>query len=282
MTLVSWVKVLTISYLQCASKRLAQVSLLPYKQKIIDEIQKTWYTPYVSVLFNTYPIFKRNFFYPEVDHTDGIGTKGFYHWKQGTFNAAVIDALAMNLNDLAMLKVNPYSLTDNIMLPEEDNEAILEIVGSLVSESMVREIAILGGETAIHKNMSGLEISISMNGFVRNPKPNKCESGDVLVGMKSHGLHSNGFTKIREIFVDEIRPCTRVAEHENPADGRLCCALCTTGPCPENYRKRFAFQKIVPIGANVLDIQRKSRAYSRKCETPVLIYDNPGHIVLLS
>ena len=46
----------------------------PYKHKIIEEIRTTWRTPYVSVKFNTYPVITKKFSYPEVDHTDGIGT----------------------------------------------------------------------------------------------------------------------------------------------------------------------------------------------------------------
>ena len=51
-----------------------------------------------------YPIITKKFSFPEVDHTDGIGTKGFYHWRAGTLRGAVLDALAMNLNDLALVR----------------------------------------------------------------------------------------------------------------------------------------------------------------------------------
>ena len=57
----------------------------PYKSKILELIKQTWQTPYVSVQENVYPIIVKKFSYPEVDHTDGIGTKGDYHWQQKTF-----------------------------------------------------------------------------------------------------------------------------------------------------------------------------------------------------
>ncbi|OGG39710.1 hypothetical protein A3A21_00230 [Candidatus Jorgensenbacteria bacterium RIFCSPLOWO2_01_FULL_45_25b] len=171
----------------------------PYKQKIINEIKKTWQTPYVSVTFNTYPIIQKKVSYPEVDHTDGIGTKGFYHWKEGTFKAAVIDALAMNLNDLAIIRAIPYKLSNHITVPLE-NERIFKIIQELVRQCLKYKIAIAGGENSFHNNTEGLDISMTVSGFVKNPKPNKFQIGDILIGLKSSGLHSNGFTAIRKMF----------------------------------------------------------------------------------
>ncbi len=176
----------------------------PYKQKIVNEIKKTWRTPYVSVSFNTYPIIKKKFSYPEVDHTDGIGTKGFYHWQQGTLKAAVIDALAMNLNDLALVRAIPYKLSNHITVPVEDAR-ILRIVKVLTSECRKRKIAIVGGENSFHDNADGLDISMTVSGFVKKPMRNRFRVGDVLVGLKSSGLHSNGITKVRKIFRKEYR-----------------------------------------------------------------------------
>ena len=58
----------------------------PYKHEILKSIERTWRTPYVEVMRGAYPLIKKKFpytKYAEVDHTDGIGTKGFYHWKGG-------------------------------------------------------------------------------------------------------------------------------------------------------------------------------------------------------
>ena len=176
----------------------------PYKKKILESVGKTWETPYVSIRDDIYPIIEKKFSYPEIDHTDGIGTKGIYHWQQGTFRNAVLDALAMNLNDLAMARAVPYKLQNHIIIPEED-ERILKIIEALSEECKRRKIAITGGETSIHNNINGLDISITISGFIKNPKPNKFEVGDILIGIKSNGLHSNGFTKVREVFGQEYR-----------------------------------------------------------------------------
>ena len=175
-----------------------------YKKEIFELIAATWDSPYISVSKDTYSIFEKKFSYPEVDHTDGIGTKGMYHWKARTFRSAVIDALAMNLNDLALVRAVPYKMQNHIVLPADDHGAILEIVRALVEESKKRTIAITGGETSIHEG-GEMDISNTMSGFVKNRKPNAMQVGDVLIGIASSGLHSNGFTRVREKFGDEVR-----------------------------------------------------------------------------
>ena len=147
-----------------------------------------------------YPVFKKQFSFWEVQHTDGIGTKGFYHWKKRTFENAVIDALAMNLNDLAMVGAIPYAIQNHIVLPKDDHDAILAIVKKLVSECKKRKIAMTGGETSIHSDVHSMDISITVSAFLRKRLKKQCEVGDVLIGFPSSGLHSNGITKVREIF----------------------------------------------------------------------------------
>ncbi|MEK6760352.1 MAG: AIR synthase-related protein [Nanoarchaeota archaeon] len=163
-------------------------STKPYKEEILRLVRKTQkpnYLPHSS--------------------TDGIGTKGLYHWQERTFAYAVLDSLAMNLNDLAVMRAKPVELHDHIILPREDNDAICEIVGTLVSECQKRNITIDSGETSIHENFPGLEISMTINGKISQNKPNKFFQGDYLIGIESSGLHSNGFTKIRELFGNESR-----------------------------------------------------------------------------
>ena len=176
----------------------------PYKQKIINEIKKTWNSPYVKIDFNTYPIILKKFSCREIDHTDGIGTKGIYHWQKGTFRAAVIDAMAMNLNDLAIVGAVPYKLSNHITVPVEDIR-ILKIIRELARECKERKIAIVGGENSFHNNMNGLDISMTISGFIKKPQTNKCKVGDVLLGIKSSGIHSNGLTLVRKIFGNKFR-----------------------------------------------------------------------------
>jgi len=137
--------------------------------------------------------------------TDGIGTKGFYHWQKRTFRNAVLDALAMNLNDMALMRAKVHGLHNHIIIPEDDEGAIYEIVETLVCECLKRNILIKSGETSIHRNFPGLEISISVDGDYIQEKENIFKERDSIIGIGSSGLHSNGFTKVREVFSGEYR-----------------------------------------------------------------------------
>jgi len=177
----------------------------PYKKQIFKIIQKTWKSPYISIKKGIYPVFERKIKGKEIDHTDGIGSKGVYHWKMRTFKNAVLDALAMNLNDLALMRAIPYKLQNHIIIPKDDHQAILEIVSHLSDECRKRKIVITGGETSIQNNIEGIDISLTISGFVFENKINEIRSNDVLIGFKSNGLHSNGFSKVREIFGHKSR-----------------------------------------------------------------------------
>lgn len=179
--------------------------LKPYKHQILKLIQSTWRTPYIFVKPGLYPTFTTTISLPQVDHTDGLGSKGYFHWKKRTFKEAVLDGLAMNLNDLALVGARAYKLQNHIVLPIDDHEAILEIVKVLTSECKKRQIAMTGGETSIHEGSDNMDLSITVSGFIERPIKNKLKVGDVLVGFQSNGLHSNGFTKIRNVLGDKIR-----------------------------------------------------------------------------
>ena len=189
----------------------------PYKKEIIELIKKTWgekipkskvwKSPYFFVYEGLYPVLQRRFFGEEIDHVDGIGTKGFYHWQKKTLKNAVLDALRMNWNDIAMLFGTPLKIQNHITLPKEDKSFLFEILEYMVEDCNKYGVVISGGETSIHDNNQSLDISVSVNAF-RNYhlRPNSCKVGDYIVGFQSNSLHSNGFTKIRELFGNEGRP----------------------------------------------------------------------------
>ncbi len=83
-------------------------------------------------------------------------------------------------------------------MPKDDSRAILEIMNNLVAECKKRNIVITGGETSIQNNIQGLDISLTVSGFIKSEKQNQFRIGNVLVGLASNGLHSNGFTMVRK------------------------------------------------------------------------------------
>lgn len=177
----------------------------PYMQEIERLVKTTWDISHLSINGGCISMKDRRYRI-DIYHVDGIGTKGIDHWRMRTFAAAVQDALAMNLNDFALLRALPFGICDHIFLPEDDHCALLEIVKSLAQQCRSRQIAITAGESAIHHNLNGLEISVTMFGMVTSIKPNHFYAGDVLIGIRSSGLHANGFTKLHEIYGDITRP----------------------------------------------------------------------------
>lgn len=180
-------------------------STKPSTSSVLDLIKSTWKTPNLKVTPDTYAVFQKKFNLKEVDHTDGIGTKAIYHWNMKTYKYAVLDALAMNLNDLLLVRAKAYKLQNHLTLPKEDNTIILEIMKKMVSECYKRKIAITGGETSIHDSTGSFDIGITISGFINKPKLNKAKTGDILIGLKSNGLHSNGFTLVRKLFKGKYR-----------------------------------------------------------------------------
>ncbi|MEK7531071.1 MAG: AIR synthase-related protein [Patescibacteria group bacterium] len=172
----------------------------PYKHALVRLIESTWRTPYVRVESGVYPIIHKKFSYPEVQHSDGIGTKGHYHWRKKSFKNAVRDALAMNLNDLALVGAVPYALQDHIVTEDTGSTSVMAVMRALASECRKRKIAITGGETSHHNTVDGIDIGITVTGFIKRVRKNVFRVGDVLLGMKSSGLHANGFTKVRSLF----------------------------------------------------------------------------------
>ena len=196
-------------------------STKPFTEKILKMIQETWPVsgPFTiekvknNVIIKKDPSFWED--YLEVDKTDGIGTKGSLHWKMKTFSFAAQDAFAMNANDLIRIGAEPYRLQNHIMLEEENEDAIISIVKSLVELCKKHKIAITGGETAILNTIDGLEIGITMIGKVKRKEVirSNIQIGDKLIGLASNGIHSNGITFARKIISDdEFKELTKPTE----------------------------------------------------------------------
>lgn len=175
----------------------------PYKHAIKHIVQKTWAKcPYLDVHDGYYASFRRRHGGVEVDHTDGIGSKGVYHWQYGTFAAAAQDALAMNVNDLAIAGTKAFKLQAHLMVPEDDDDKIIAVMRELGSLCEDRGIAITGGETGVHHNLTGMELSLTVTGVQVEKRlgVGVAQHDDVFVLIPSAGLHSNGFTLVGTLF----------------------------------------------------------------------------------
>ncbi|MBI2005353.1 MAG: hypothetical protein HYS80_01165 [Candidatus Aenigmarchaeota archaeon] len=144
------------------------------------------------------------------DASDTIGSKGLLHWLMGTLPNGMQDAFAMVSGDLMEGGFIPFSLQDYIQIQEEDDEQIFASVQKLrdlcvensweTSDGRKYPIAITGGDTSVVNTIQGCEIAITATGYVRKGEKiiPDAQPGDVLIGIASNGVHSNGFTFYRE------------------------------------------------------------------------------------
>jgi phosphoribosylformylglycinamidine cyclo-ligase len=151
----------------------------------------------------------------EMPCTDGIGTKGMLHWQMDTEAFGAQDVFAMVMDDLIEGGHIPVIFQDHIMMQEENPDKILRIVSALTELSIKNgwkdsdgneyPIIISGGETAIINTLQGFEVGISASGYVRKGQEIHAaiKEGDVIIGLGSNGIHSNGLSFYRQELFDK-------------------------------------------------------------------------------
>lgn len=140
-----------------------------------------------------------------VSGTDGVGTKLKIAFHTGRFNTVGIDLVAMCVNDCLCLGAEPLFFLDYLALGKDNPDLIAQLVEG-VSEGCVQAgAALIGGETAIMPDIYA-EGEFDMAGFCvgvveRNQiiDGSQVRAGDVLIGINSSGVHSNGFSLVRKI-----------------------------------------------------------------------------------
>ena len=142
-------------------------------------------------------------------HTDGVGTKVLVAQEIGKFDTVGIDCIAMTVNDLICLGAEPVSILDYIALEREDAGLVSELAKGLVEGARQASVAIVGGETAIMGDVvkgvkgKGFDLVSMGAGLVGAGKVvdgSKVAEGDVVIAVRSSGLHSNGYTRARSVL----------------------------------------------------------------------------------
>jgi phosphoribosylformylglycinamidine cyclo-ligase len=133
--------------------------------------------------------------------TDGVGTKLLVAAAMSDYTTVGIDCVAMNVNDLVAGGFEPVAFVDYLAL-ESPDDAVTEQLGTgLARGAELANVALLGGETAVMPDViSGLDIAGTAAGLAPPDGrfAGEAEPGDVLVGWRSSGIHSNGLTLARE------------------------------------------------------------------------------------
>ncbi|GEL08567.1 phosphoribosylformylglycinamidine cyclo-ligase [Salisediminibacterium halotolerans] len=144
-----------------------------------------------------------------VSGTDGVGTKLMIAKEAGQHDTVGIDAVAMCVNDILVQGAEPLFFLDYLALGKADPEQIEAIVAGIASGCRDAGCTLIGGETAEMPGMydaDEYDIAGFVVGAAEKPDlwhPERVEAGQALIGLRSSGLHSNGFSLVRKIISEQ-------------------------------------------------------------------------------
>lgn len=141
-----------------------------------------------------------------VSGTDGVGTKIKIAFIMDKHDTVGIDCVAMCVNDIICCGAKPQFFLDYIACGKNYPEKIAEIVSGVAEGCVQAECALIGGETAEHPglmpldeyDLAGFSVGVVDKDKILRPETQK--AGDVLIAIKSSGVHSNGFSLVRKVF----------------------------------------------------------------------------------
>jgi phosphoribosylformylglycinamidine cyclo-ligase len=143
-----------------------------------------------------------------VASTDGVGTKIKVAIAMKKFNTIGEDIVNHSVNDIAVCGASPFFFLDYLAFGKLKSEIAVDIVKGLVRGCKNNGCSLIGGETA---EMPGLydekdfDIAGTIIGAVEKKNiidKKNVKQGDVLIGLKSNGLHTNGYSLVRKVFED--------------------------------------------------------------------------------
>ncbi len=146
--------------------------------------------------------------------TDGVGSKVLVAEMAGKYDTIGVDCVAMNVNDLICIGATPVGFVDYLASEEPLPVEIIDGIGKgLLSACVESEMPILGGETAILPDMirgmngPGLDLAGTAVGIAKPDElfdGSSIQAGDVILGVASNGIHSNGFTLARKVLFSKF------------------------------------------------------------------------------
>jgi phosphoribosylformylglycinamidine cyclo-ligase len=140
--------------------------------------------------------------------TDGVGTKLAVAQAMDKHDTVGLDLVAMVVDDLVVCGAEPLFLQDYIAVGRTVPERVSELVSGIANGCVIAGCALLGGETAEHPGLMApdhYDISATGVGVVEADDvlgPDRVKPGDVIIGMGSTGLHSNGYSLARKVLLE--------------------------------------------------------------------------------
>lgn len=141
--------------------------------------------------------------------SDGVGTKLVIAQAMDKHDTIGIDLVAMCVDDLVVCGAEPLFLQDYIAIGKVVPEKVADIVAGIAEGCVQAGAALLGGETAEHPGVMGendYDVSATAVGVVEADEllgPEKVRDGDIIIGMGSSGLHSNGYSLARHVLLEK-------------------------------------------------------------------------------
>ena len=142
--------------------------------------------------------------------TDGVGTKLELARRAGRWDGVGHDLVAMCVDDLAAVGARPLGFVDYLAVGALDPERDRAIVESVAAACVIAGCPLLGGETAEHPGVmqpDAVDLAGAVMGVVERGhelSPALVEGGDLIVGLISPNLRSNGFSLVRALFGDDV------------------------------------------------------------------------------
>lgn len=138
--------------------------------------------------------------------TDGVGSKVIISNEMKRWNTVGIDCIAMNVNDLLAMGIEPLAFVDYIAISEPNDEIMRQIGEGLAKGAEMSRMTIVGGETATLPDIiKGFDLAGTCLGMVKKNRiitGERIKPGDAVVGLPSSGVHSNGYSLVRKIIGD--------------------------------------------------------------------------------
>lgn len=138
--------------------------------------------------------------------TDGVGTKVAIAQAMDVHDTIGFDLVGMVVDDIVVCGAEPLFMTDYIACGKVVPERIAAIVGGIARACEQARVALVGGETAEHPGLlepDEYDCAGAATGVVEHAKilaPQRIQAGDVVLGLASSGLHSNGYSLVRRVI----------------------------------------------------------------------------------
>ncbi|MEU3843955.1 phosphoribosylformylglycinamidine cyclo-ligase [Streptomyces sp. NPDC028635] len=141
--------------------------------------------------------------------TDGVGTKVDIARQLGVYDTIGHDLVAMVMDDIVVCGAEPLFMTDYICVGKVHPERVAAIVKGIAEGCVLAGCALVGGETAEHPGLLGpddFDVAGAGTGVVEADRllgPDRIRTGDAVIAMASSGLHSNGYSLVRHVLLNQ-------------------------------------------------------------------------------